>query len=62
MLKTGVRQIAGLYAGETKITKAYWGEDLIFGVEKPSRLPEGYTELEYVEFNGNQYIQTNIIL
>lgn len=60
MLKTGVQQIAGLYAGETKITKAYLGEDLIFGVEKPSRLPEGYTELEYVEFNGNQYIQTNI--
>lgn len=26
----------------------------------PGRLPEGYTELEYIESNGNQYIDTDL--
>lgn len=50
MLKMGAQNITGLYVGETKIKKAYLGEALIFSAGmNPSRLPEGYTEVEYVE-------------
>lgn len=52
MLKTGSQNITGLYIGGTKIEKAYLGEALIFGAEKPSRLPEGYTEIEYIQISG----------
>ena len=31
-------------------------------IETYSRLPEGYTELEYVKFNGGQYVDTGIVL
>ena len=31
-------------------------------IEKYSRLPEGYTELEYVKFSGGQYVDTGIVL
>lgn len=50
MLKLGEQDIAGLYVGGTKIKKAYLGETLVFSAEKnPPRLPEGYTELQYIE-------------
>lgn len=50
MLKIGAQNITGLYIGETKIEKAYVGEDLVFSTaKKPSRLPEGYTEVEYIQ-------------
>lgn len=32
----------------------------VFSVSKPSRLPEGYTEVEYIQSSGTQYIDTNI--
>lgn len=48
MLKIGAQDITGLYVGETKIEKAYLGADLVFSAKKPSRLPEGYTEVEYI--------------
>lgn len=61
MLKIGAQDITGLYIGEAKIGKAYIGENLVFSAaKKPSRLPEGYTELEYVSTNGKQIILTDI--
>lgn len=48
MLKLGEQNISGLYLGGEKIEKAYLGETLVFSAGKPSRLPDGYTELEYI--------------
>lgn len=54
MLKIGAQDITGLYVGETKIEKAYLGEELVFSAEKkPSRLPEGYTEVEYISLDNS---------
>lgn len=56
MLKLGAQEVSALYLGETKISRAYLGEKLVFEGSKPSRLPEGYTEVEYIErTNGVQY-------
>ena len=52
MLKLGTQDISALYLGETKIKRAYLGETLVFEGSKPSRLPEGYTEVEYIQGNG----------
>ncbi len=61
MLKLGEQEIKGLYLGEQKIQKAYLGDKLVFGAEKkPSRLPEGYTEVEYIQSSGGACINTNI--
>ena len=54
MLKMGAQNITGLYVGETKIKKAYLGEALIFSAGMyPSRLPEGYTEVQYIHTSGS---------
>lgn len=54
MLKIGAQDITGLYVGETKIEKAYLGEELVFSAEKkPSRLPEGYTEVKYISLDNS---------
>lgn len=60
MLKLGTQDISALYLGETKIKRAYLGESLVFEGSKPSRLPEGYTEVEYIESSGTQYIDTGV--
>lgn len=51
MLKLGDQSITRLYLGDQKIEKAYLGETLVFGggEASPSRLPEGYTEVEHVK-------------
>lgn len=57
MLKMGAQNITGLYVGETKIKKAYLGEALIFSAgENPSRLPEGYTEVQYIVVPKDAYV------
>lgn len=48
MLKLGETGISALRLGGTEIKKAYLGSDLVFEGEKTSRLPEGYTEVEYI--------------
>lgn len=63
MLKVGTQNISALYVGQEKIKKAYLGETLVFGADPnpepgPSRLPEGYTEVEYVQSDGYCYIDT----
>ena len=61
MLKMGAQNITGLYVGETKIKKAYLGESLIFSAGmNPSRLPEGYTEVKYIQIGENFEIDTGI--
>lgn len=53
MLKLGEQKIKGLYLGEQKLKKAYLGDNLVFSGAKSSRLPEGYTELEYIFVDNN---------
>lgn len=60
MLKLGTQNIAALHLGEEQIKKAYLGETVVFVEGKLSRLPEGYTEVEYVESSGLAYIDTLI--
>lgn len=60
MLKLGEQNISGLYLGGEKIEKAYLGKAPVFSAGKPSRLPEGYTEVEYIEATGKQYINTGL--
>lgn len=59
MVKIGDVKIKFLYIGDAKIKKAYVGENLIFGETKPSRLPEGYTEVEYIYLSGAVGFNTN---
>lgn len=56
MLRLGTQNIQGLYLGEQKIKKAYLGENPVFSAAKPSRLPPGYTEVEYISNPHSAYI------
>lgn len=61
MLKLGTQDIPALYLGGERIEKAYLGETVVFGAGAgpgPSRLPEGYTEVEYIESSGGARIDT----
>lgn len=60
MLKLGEQEIKGLYLGEQKIQKAYLGKTPVFSGKKPSRLPDGYREVEYIESDGACYISTKV--
>lgn len=60
MVKIGNAKIKYLSVGDAKIKKAYVGEDLIFGETKPSRLPEGYTEVEYIQFDSKTGFNTGL--
>lgn len=60
MLKLGAKDIKALYLGERKIGKACLGDTLVYMEGKPSRLPEGYIEVEYIQSNGTQYIDTKL--
>ncbi|MCI8810394.1 MAG: hypothetical protein HFF84_09770 [Oscillibacter sp.] len=58
MITIGEGEISTLYLGDTKIKRAYVGNALVFeGEKKPSRLPEGYTELQYIGNPNLAYIQ-----
>lgn len=61
MIKMGTQGISALRLGTQRIKKAYLGEVLILGTEKaPSRLPDGYTEVEYISFTGYASIATGV--
>lgn len=63
MLKIGTQGIAAMRLGTQEIKKAYLGGALVFGAGEgpgPSRLPEGYTEVEYIESDGASYISTEV--
>ena len=53
MLKLGEKSIKGLYLGDKAISKAYLGDRLVFS-------SKNYTELEYLESTGTQWIDTEI--
>lgn len=57
----GYNNISKMFLGSAEIKVAYLGEQLVFSGKKPSRLPEGYIELEYVQSAGtNVYLNTGI--
>lgn len=61
MLKAGESELRPLFLGEEEIRKAFLGETLVYEAAKPSRLPEGYTEIEYIQSGSGQYINTGIL-
>lgn len=54
MLKLGEKSIKSLFYGDNAISKAYFGEKLVFN-KKPY-----YCEVEYLQSTGTQYIDTGI--
>lgn len=61
MIKLGTQNISALRLGGQEIKKAYLGETLVLGAEKkPSRLPEGYTEVEYVHVDSQSGFDTGV--
>lgn len=57
MIDIGTLELADIAIGSTPIEKAYIGSQLVW--EKSS--PLLYTEIEYLESTGTQYIETNVI-
>lgn len=60
MLKLGETTIRSVFLGEEKIRKVFLGSKLVYEGVKPSRLPEGYKELKYIQSGSGQYINTGI--
>ena len=56
--------ISDVYVGSTQYSSIYLGSTQIWSATPPSRLPSGYTELEYISSTngGNQYIDLGIKL
>ena len=60
MIKLGTQNISALRLGGQEIKKAYLGETLMFSGKKPSRLPDGYREVEYIHSDENCSIDTGV--
>ena len=58
MIKVGTTEVTNIHLAGWEVQRAYVGGDLVFQAQKPSRLPAGYTEVEYVESTNGQYITT----
>lgn len=56
---SGYNKISKLFVGAEEYKKAYLGDTLVFSFVK-SRLPDGYTEVEYIQSSGTQYINTGV--
>lgn len=56
MIYIGDRKLKSCYLGDEKVAKVYRGDELLFQKKPTHNLPQGYTELEYVEAAGNQRI------
>ena len=54
-IKFGTTDISSIFKGNTKIGRIYKGTSLVY---QSSILPAGYTECEYIESSGTQYIDT----
>lgn len=54
MLKLGEKNITKLYYGDKAVSKAYLGDKLVYQAGKP-------VFLDYVQFDGNSYIDTGYI-
>lgn len=66
MIKLGANNVNNIMLGNTQVQKMYLGTTLIweYSSSVESRLPDGYTELEYIASTktGGQYIDLNILL
>lgn len=66
MINLGSDSISNIMIGNTQVQKMYLGTTLIweYSSSVESRLPDGYTELEYIASTktGGQYIDLNILL
>lgn len=60
MLKAGNTAIGSVYVGDTKIQKAYLGNYLVYNRNRISRLPEGYTEVKYIQSGSGQFLNTGV--
>lgn len=60
MIKLGEQEIKELYLGGVKVERAYLGETVVFTADKPSRLPDGYTEVEYISFSKGGSINSGL--
>ena len=61
MLRAGEQKIAAVYCGGAKIKRAYVGDTLTFEANKPSRLPEGYQEVRYIQSPGSVFLNTVVM-
>ena len=57
-IKFGTTGISSIFKGNTKIGRIYKGTSLVY---QSSLLPSGYTECEYLESTGTQYINTEVV-
>ncbi len=60
MIKKGNQTICAIYKGSTPIEKIYKGGVLVWK-SKQGELPYGYTQIDYIESTGTQYIDTGYI-
>lgn len=61
MIAFGASDMTKAYVGSTEVGKAYLGDELVWGSESPaSRLPEGYTELQWISNPSTAYIVTGV--
>lgn len=57
MLKLGDKNITKLYYSDKAISKAYWGNNLVFNTKASD---DGHTEIEYLEGDRVSYINTGV--
>lgn len=64
MINTEIAAASKIMLGTTEAVAMYIGSTLIWQPQSPGRLPQGYTELEYISSTsgGNQYIDLGIKL
>lgn len=64
MTNTEIAAASKIMLGSTEAEAMYIGNTLIWQPQSPGRLPQGYTELEYISSTktGSQYIDLNIML
>lgn len=64
MISTEITAANKIILGSTEAEAMYIGSTLIWQAQSPGRLPQGYTELEYISSTstGGQYINMNILL
>jgi len=58
MIYIGDKKVKKCYVGDEAIGRVYLGDELLFS--KTSRLPKGYREVEYIQSNGTQYVDTGV--
>ena len=60
MITLGNTEITKAYLGNTKINKMYLGEEIVFGGDSPTPVFPYDAQVEYLQSNGSQWIDTGI--